>query len=46
MYLINKQVEFEFGSGPMIFDRVVPLELRKNEKFSVFALLLFKGCIY
>lgn len=26
-------IEFEFGSGLMIFDRVMPLELRKNGKF-------------
>lgn len=42
MYLINKQVQFEFYFGPVIFDRVVQLE----KKFSVFALLLLKGCIH
>lgn len=30
------QVQFEFGVGPMIFNRVMPLKLReKNKKFSV-----------
>jgi hypothetical protein len=34
----NAQVKFEFGYGPLIFDRVIPLELRKKLKFSVSAL--------
>jgi hypothetical protein len=29
----NAQVKFEFGYGPLIFDRVTPLELRKELKF-------------
>ena len=27
------RLNFEFGCGPMIFDRVMPLELRNNGKF-------------
>jgi hypothetical protein len=32
----NAEVKFEFGYGPLIFDRVIALELRR--KFSVSAL--------
>lgn len=32
IYLMNIQAEFEFGSGPMVFDRVnMPLELWKKK---------------
>jgi hypothetical protein len=40
------QVKFEFGYGPLIFDRVIPLELEKKFKKSVSALLLLFGCMY
>lgn len=30
----NIQVYFEFGSAQIIFNRVMPLELRKKEKFT------------
>jgi hypothetical protein len=33
--LRNAQVRFEFGYGPLNFDRVIPLEIRKKLKFSV-----------
>ena len=42
----NAQVKFEFGYGPLILDRVTPLELRKKLKFSVYALQLLFGCMY
>jgi hypothetical protein len=34
----NAQVKLEFGYGPLIFDRVIPLELWKKLKFSISAL--------
>lgn len=32
------QIEFEFSFGPMIFDRIMPFELKINGKFLVIAL--------
>jgi hypothetical protein len=26
----NAQVKFEFGYGPLVFDKVIPLEQKKN----------------
>lgn len=39
MYLINKQVQFEFYFGPVIFDRVVQLE----KKILSFRSFTFEG---
>lgn len=36
------QVEFEFGFGSMIFDRVMPLELRKKWEILSFRSLTFE----
>lgn len=41
MCLMNIQFEFEFSSGPMIFDRVMSLKLRKKMKNSQFQLSNF-----
>lgn len=40
MWVIYKriQIKFEFSFGPMIFDRIIPFELKINGKFLVTAL--------
>jgi hypothetical protein len=37
------QVNFEFGYGLLIFDRVISLELWKKKKFSVSVLYICNG---
>jgi hypothetical protein len=37
----KEQVRFAFGRGPIIYDRVIPLELKKRERISVSVLKLF-----
>jgi hypothetical protein len=35
------QIKFEFGNGPLVFDRVFPLELKKNNRNFQFPFIIF-----
>jgi hypothetical protein len=36
------QVKFKFGHGPVIFKRIIPLELRKKKKEKAFSVSAFE----
>lgn len=40
------QVEFDFGSGPMIFDEVIPVKLWERWELVSFCSVFVERCLY